>query len=303
MAMVSNDEMIAQAMARRQQEQADEELAKMLFETDRIDHDAAVAREIAASAGGIDPGLRNNSHNMLNASAMKALYVSCIIGQHEVEMLVDTGAEMSVISESLARQLNLSDRVDRRYRGTAKGVGSAQIIGKVFDVPVQLGHVEFELNFSVLQLERCELILGLDLMRHFKCLVDLEKNSLVFGGAGGVAVPFLASARARAPPVSAALLQGHRAAELLMARDPGAARVALQTVGRILQNIALQPTEPKYRRLRGSNQRLQREVLAHPEAVEILRLAGFVAEEGDMLLPPLVSLGPLRQLSDASFLH
>merc|ERR1712241_9469 len=137
-------------------------------------------------------------------------------------MLVDTGAEMSVISESLARQLDLLDRLDRRYRGTARGVGSANILGKVFDIPVKLDHVEFELTFSVLQLDRCELILGLDLMRRFKCVVDLEKHSLVCGGAGGVEVPFLASTRGGV--VSAVLAQGHRAAELLQARDPLAAR-------------------------------------------------------------------------------
>ena len=34
-------------------------------------------------------------------------------------------------------------------------------------------------------------ILGLDQMRRFKCLVDLDEGLLVFGGKGGVTEPFL----------------------------------------------------------------------------------------------------------------
>ena len=33
-------------------------------------------------------------------------------------------------------------------------------------------------------------MLGLDQLRRFKCIIDLEQNVLVFGGAGGVQVPF-----------------------------------------------------------------------------------------------------------------
>lgn len=234
---------------------------------------------------------------------MKALYICCKIGAHEVDMLVDTGAEMSVISESLARQLNLLDRLDRRYQGMARGVGSARILGKVFDVPVKLGQVEFELNFSVVQQDTIGLILGLDLMRSFKCLIELEKNCLIFGGSGGVEVPFLASHRNYTTPVSAALLQGHRAAELFRARDPFAAQGALKTVGKLLRNAAMQPGEVKYRCLRSSNQRLQQEVLAHPEAVEILRIAGFVPECDMLVLPSTAPLDSLKQLMGASFLQ
>lgn len=286
---VSNDELLAHALAREQEQQ-----------------DAALARQLAASAGGIDPGLGfegSARQDSLAASSMKALYVSCEIGAHEVEMLVDTGAEMSVMSESLARQLNLLDRLDRRYQGVARGVGSARILGKVFDVPVKLGQVEFELNFSVMQQDTIGLILGLDLMRSFKCLIELEKNCLIFGGSGGVEVPFLASVRNYAAPVSAALLQGHWAAELLRARDPLAAQGALKTVARLLRNVAAHPAEAKYRFLRGSNQRLQQHVLAHPEAVEILRLAGFIPETDGLVLPSTAPLDSLKQLIGASFLQ
>ena len=106
--------------------------------------------------------------------------------------MVDTGAEMSVISEQLAKELGLRSQIDRRARGIAAGVGQARIVGQIPNAVVTLGHVEFLMEFVVLQVPHQRLmLLGLDQMRKYKCIVDLEKDVLVFGGSGGVEVPML----------------------------------------------------------------------------------------------------------------
>jgi Aspartyl protease len=118
--------------------------------------------------------------------------VPCIIGNGvAVEMMVDTGAQSSVISTQLVRQLNLTSRLDQRYQGVAAGVGQARILGKLIDIGVELGHVEFLLDFIVLDAPDNLLLLGLDLMRRYKCIVDLERDVLIFGGKGGVEVNML----------------------------------------------------------------------------------------------------------------
>lgn len=106
-------------------------------------------------------------------------------------MMIDTGAQTSVISLALARQLNLTSRIDRRHQGIASGVGHARILGKLHAVPVELGHVEFPMDFIVLDTTANLLLLGLDLMRRYKCIVDLEREVLIFGGSGGVEVTML----------------------------------------------------------------------------------------------------------------
>ena len=55
----------------------------------------------------------------------------------------------------------------------------------------------FALDFSVLEVQDQLLLLGLDQLRRFRCIIDLEQNVLVFGGAGGVQVPFLEQERVR----------------------------------------------------------------------------------------------------------
>lgn len=106
-------------------------------------------------------------------------------------MMVDTGAQASVISLPLARELGMETRIDRRHQGVAAGVGRARIIGKISNVICELGHVEFPMDFIVLDAQDKILLLGLDLMRRYKCIVDLEKDVLIFGGRGGVEVELL----------------------------------------------------------------------------------------------------------------
>jgi len=119
--------------------------------------------------------------------------VPCLIGNVTVEMLVDTGAQSSVVSMPVVRQLGLSNRLDRRFMGVAAGVGRARIIGTIQNVVCAFGngHVEFLMDFMVLDISDPLVLLGLDQMRKYKCLVDLEREALVFGGAGGVEVPML----------------------------------------------------------------------------------------------------------------
>ena len=122
-------------------------------------------------------------------------YIPCVIGESDicVELLVDTGASMSVMSWTLAQQLGLADQLDRRQQGMAHGVGQARILGQIRQVAVRLGHnVEFPMDFCILDLpDNKLLLLGLDQMRKYKCIVDLEDEVLLFGGKGGVEVQLL----------------------------------------------------------------------------------------------------------------
>lgn len=121
------------------------------------------------------------------------VHVACEIGNIAVEMMVDTGAQSSVISRPLMDQLQLRPKLNQMRSGVAAGVGTAKIIGTLEQVPVTLGHVEFALDFAVLDVSEPLLMLGIDQMRRFKCIIDLERNVMVFGGGGGVEVPFLVS--------------------------------------------------------------------------------------------------------------
>lgn len=121
------------------------------------------------------------------------LYVPCEINNRPCEMMVDSGSQTSVMSSPMMRKLNLHNRLDTRYQGMAAGVGSARILGRIDNCPVKVGGegIEFKLYFLVLDVPHDMMILGVDQLRRFKCLIDVGNNVLIFGGQGGLEVAFL----------------------------------------------------------------------------------------------------------------
>ena len=63
----------------------------------------------------------------------------------------------------------------------------------------------------------------------------------------------------------------------------------------VLQKVLEQPGEQRLRRLRKSNLRVATELLAHPEAVALLLLAGWEQISGDLVLRSQ-ELRPLREV-------
>lgn len=108
----------------------------------------------------------------------------------------------------MVHRLGLSKHLNQNIQGKASGVGATSIVGLLENVVCLINYVEFRLYFLVLDSNDPWLILGLDLMRRYKCVVDLEKNVLVFGGREGVEVPFLDAEMA-----------GEAAARKIMAAD------------------------------------------------------------------------------------
>lgn len=196
--MTSNDAAIAQAIARAEQEHADAEMARR-----STDNHLPIVQGRRMPNNHFPPATSSSPspHQLPPPSLLSGFatrrpppthmcIVPCIMGRGTcVEMMIDTGAQTSVISSSLANELSLT--IDRSHQGVAVGVGRAKVVGAVRNVVCTLGHVEFPLDFIVLDIPDKMLLLGLDLMRRYKCIVDLERDRLIFGGSGGVEVNML----------------------------------------------------------------------------------------------------------------
>jgi hypothetical protein len=183
---------------RQQQQQqlqyhdTDEQLARDLQLA--LDLQAKEEQSAAITTATTTANDNNNNNNNINAKYM--LFVSCTLDNaHDVKLLVDTGASSSAMSLDMAQNLGLLSKLNRNVYGSAKGVGSSNIVGILENIELIFQHnknLEFRLCFLVLDsptLPCC--ILGLDQMRKYKCQIDLDAKELVFGGKGGVTVPFL----------------------------------------------------------------------------------------------------------------
>ena len=129
------------------------------------------------------------------------LFVACTLDSHrrKVNLLVDSGASVSAMSLAMVHKLGLQDKLNVAVSGACGGVGSANIVGVVENLAACLAGqvVEFRLYFLVIDSELPSVVLGLDQMRRFQCVIDMERDCLCFGGRDGVQVPFLSVPEAR----------------------------------------------------------------------------------------------------------
>eukprot|EP00919_Chromeraceae_sp_WS-2016_P021110 GHVR01050004.1.p1 GENE.GHVR01050004.1~~GHVR01050004.1.p1 ORF type:complete len:295 (-),score=64.82 GHVR01050004.1:97-960(-) len=129
------------------------------------------------------------------------LYVDIRVNDTPFKALVDTGAQMTIMSESAARKAGLIDLVDRRFRGVAVGVGSAPIIGRIHVTKVKVGGSVLMCSFTILSTTDSnggsssgggtagiDIIIGLDTLMKHECVINLKDSVLQVAD---TVVPFL----------------------------------------------------------------------------------------------------------------
>eukprot|EP01132_Coremiostelium_polycephalum_P004220 gene4220-5284_t len=112
------------------------------------------------------------------------LYIDCSINGVPIKAFVDTGAQQSTMFAKCAERCGLMRFVDTRFKGIARGVGSAQILGQVHAASLKIGKSHFNISLSVLSGDgqhATEFILGLDMLKRHQCQINLAKGTLSIG--------------------------------------------------------------------------------------------------------------------------
>ncbi|KAM9093789.1 protein DDI1 homolog 2-like [Sarcophilus harrisii] len=186
-ALLSGDlEEFTRVLIEQQEDQAmrDEETFR-LFVADPFDLEAQAKIEEAIRQQNIE---ENMSIAMEEApesfGQVVMLYINCKVNGHPVKAFVDTGAQMTIMSQACAVRCNILRLVDQRWAGIAKGVGTQKIIGRVHLAQVQIEGDFLACSFSIIEEQPMDMLLGLDMLKRHQCNIDLKKNVLVIGTTG-----------------------------------------------------------------------------------------------------------------------
>jgi len=85
------------------------------------------------------------------------------------------------MSTACAERCNVTRLIDTRFSGIAKGVGTQKIIGRIHMVQIQIANGFFTTSFSILEDQKMDMLLGLDMLRRHQCVIDLQRNCLRIG--------------------------------------------------------------------------------------------------------------------------
>lgn len=124
------------------------------------------------------------------------LYINCTVNQKPLQVFVDSGAQMTIMSSSCAERLDLLHLLDDRFEGTAVGVGTGKILGKIHIVDLHIGGYDFPCSITVMDSKEglgdknMDCLFGLDMLKRHRCCIDLGGNVLRFPMAG-LEAPFL----------------------------------------------------------------------------------------------------------------
>jgi len=133
-------------------------------------------------------------HNPEVFASVSMLYINVTINGCPLKAFVDSGAQMTIMSQECADRCGILRLMDTRYAGVAAGVGTGKILGRIHMVQLQFGQSYFPVSITVLESNSMECLFGLDTLKRYRCCIDLKRNVLRLedGTTGAEEVPFLA---------------------------------------------------------------------------------------------------------------
>ena len=98
--------------------------------------------------------------------ATSMLYIEMEVNKVKFQAFVDSGAQSTIISQAFAEKMGLMKDIDSRFQGTAVGVGTSKIIGRIHTANLKIGDKHWiQCSLQVLDNIDIDFLFGLDMLK------------------------------------------------------------------------------------------------------------------------------------------
>ena len=112
------------------------------------------------------------------------LYINIEINGKKTFALIDSGAEVTVMSEKLCKKCNLFDLCDTKESGEGKGMRNYKIKGIIHAAEIKVENKNFLARINVVENSLFPFILGYNIISTQRCIIDFKKNCIFFSKLG-----------------------------------------------------------------------------------------------------------------------
>ncbi|CAB3409066.1 unnamed protein product [Caenorhabditis bovis] len=106
------------------------------------------------------------------------IFIKVALNNILIRAMVDTGAQVSLISKKVAENCEIEDEIDTRFKVTTAGIGgNSEAIGKLLNVDLVIEGTAMPVVLTVMPNDSLELdmIMGIDILKCYQGIIDLQK--------------------------------------------------------------------------------------------------------------------------------
>lgn len=233
----------------------------------------------------IEKDINEDYYNMAQESMLdnSLLHILLEVNGFQYACIIDTGAQLSVMSQKMAETLKIDHLIDKTFAGIAKGVGSAKILGNIFNVKAKINQIQFQLNFKVIENDEYLVLLGLDFLLSKCDTINLKNRSIIINNKP---VKFLNEMEIQNYKIPINIQQEQFRKLLRDSYDCIPYQQKSKTteaLAKIISNIIQNPYEDKYKSVNINSKYFQENILPFHGCIKLLQTLGFTFNEKNMI--------------------
>jgi hypothetical protein len=206
------------------------------------------------------------------------LYLEAQCNNFKFKIIVDTGAQSSVMEHTMSKLLDLW--IDTSVKGEAEGVGKTKILGIVRNTHFQLGGLHVPIDFQIIENPCTDLVLlGLDFLHDHACKIDIIGRTITIDN---VDYRFLNEYEVKklAAPYDTKNEKITKLYREMINELPFDRQLPLKNIlSQIAKNIIEHPLEEKYKSISVKHKVIEETIKVSPKFLPFLNNIGFVRRD------------------------